>query len=110
MPSVLATLAIGATLVLGAAASPAAEPWFASDELSPNGEVSRRLWKPEFASTQAGGWRLSAGVALGLRGSLRERLGRRATPALVLALREGSSLALLPASDRTMLVWSQPIR
>ncbi len=110
MASALATLTISATLALGAGPATAAEPLFSGDDVAPNGEVSRRIWKPDFASAEAGGTRLSVGLALGLRGMVRDGLGRRATPALVMAFREGSSIALLPAGSQAMLVWSQPIR
>lgn len=99
--TVLATLALQAL-----AATPArAEPLFGADELQRNGVVSRHLWTPDFATAEAGGMRFSAGVALGLRGSLQANLGRRATPMLTMQIDRRSSLSLLPAgSSGAMLV------
>ncbi len=96
--------ATAAVLLLGAAAAQA-EPWLDADELQRNGAVSRRLWKPEATSVEWGGVRLSAGVALGLRGPLQAQLGRRHTPALTMELGARSSLSLLPGDDGAMLVW-----
>ena len=94
---------LAAWCVAGSAAW--AGPWGDSDELQRNGAVSRRLWKPEVASVEWGGMRVSAGVALGLRGPLQDQLGRRHTPALTLDLGGRSSLSLLPGNDGAMLVW-----
>lgn len=93
-----------AVLLLGAAAAQA-EPWGEGDDLQRNGAVSRRLWKPELASADIGGVRVSAGVALGLHGSLQDQLGRRHTPALTLSYGARTSLSLLPGNDGAMLVW-----
>ncbi len=82
-----------------------AEPWLDSDELQRNGAVSRRLWKPEAASATLGGMRVSAGMAIGLRGPLQANLGRRHTPALTLETGQRSSLSLLAGNDSAMLVW-----
>lgn len=82
-----------------------AAPLFGGDDLQRNGAVSRHLWKPDFATVEAGGLRVSAGVALGLRGALKSQLGRRATPMLTLELNQRSSLSLLPGdSGGAMLV------
>ena len=93
------------TLLVLASLPAAAEPWFERDDLRRNGAVSRHLWKPEMASAEWGGHRVSAGVAIGLRGAVRENLGRRVTPALTLELDRRSSLSLLPGNDGAMLVW-----
>ena len=110
MPCAPRLLLIG--LLLAAAGSASAdEPWFNGDDVHGNGEVSRRIWKPEFARAEAGGVHLSVGLAIGLRGAVRHQLGRRATPALTMELRQGTSVSLLPAGDgQAMLVWSQPLR
>lgn len=80
-------------------------PLFGGDDLQRNGAVSRHLWKPDFATVEAGGLRVSAGVALGLRGALKSQLGRRATPMLTMELSPRSSLSLLPGdSGGAMLV------
>lgn len=104
MRSGLLRRATAAALLLGSVAAQA-EPWFDKDELQRNGAVSRRLWKPDMASADWGGVRISAGVALGLRGPLQEQLGRRHTPALTLDFGARSSLSLLPGNDGAMLVW-----
>ncbi len=110
MPRALRPLLIGLLLAVAGSAS-ADEPWFSGNDVSANGEVSRRIWKPEFARAEAGGLRYSVGLAIGLRGAVRHQLGRRATPALTMELREGTSVSLLPAGDgQAMLVWSQPLR
>ena len=94
-----------AALLLCAAGAACAEPWLDTDELQRNGAVSRRLWKPEAASAAFAGMRLSAGMALGLRGPLQANLGRRHTPALTLEFGQRSSVSLLPGNDGAMLVW-----
>lgn len=100
-------LTAAALLLSGVAAH--AEPWLDSDEWQRNGAVSRRLWKPDIASADWGGVRVSAGVALGLRGPLQDQLGRRHTPALTMEFGTEfgtrSSLSLLPGNDGAMLVW-----
>lgn len=73
--------------------------------LQRNGALSRHVWQPQFAQTEIGGMRLSAGVAIGLRGSVRANLDRSVSPALVLGTGRGESLSLLPARDGAMLVW-----
>ncbi|MCW5667217.1 MAG: hypothetical protein KIT35_25550 [Piscinibacter sp.] len=104
MPCPILLRATAAVLLLGAAAAQA-EPWLDADDLQRNGAVSRRLWSPESASVTWGGVRLSAGVALGLRGPLQAQLGRRHTPALTMELGARSSVSLLPGNDGAMLVW-----
>lgn len=99
------TARLSAALLLCAGAAAQAQPWFERDDLQRNGAVSRHLWKPDMASAQWGGMRVSAGVALGLRGPLRANLGRRYTPALSVELGQRSSLSLLPGNDGAMLVW-----
>lgn len=73
--------------------------------LQRNGPLSRHVWQPAFAQTDIGGMRLSAGVAIGLRGAVKANLDRSVSPALVLGLGRGESLSLLPAHDGAMLVW-----
>lgn len=90
-------LATSVFTVLALPALPAcAAPLFGGDDLQRNGAVSRHLWKPDFATVEAGGMRISAGVALGIRGALQSQLGRRATPMLTMELGQRSSLSLLP--------------
>ncbi len=96
---------VTAAVLLLASVAAQAEPWLDSDELQRNGAVSRRLWKPDIASADWGGVRVSAGVALGLRGPLQDQLGRRHTPALTMEFGARNSLSLLPGNDGAMLVW-----
>lgn len=73
--------------------------------LERNGALSRRVWKPEFAKAEVGGLKVSAGVAIGLRGAVRANLDRSVAPALSVDLAHRGSLSLLPARDGAMLVW-----
>lgn len=80
-------------------------PLFGADDLQRNGAVSRHIWTPDFASGEVMNRRVSAGVALGLRGSIQSNLGRSVAPALTMHLQGGSSISLLPAANRgAMLV------
>src|SRR5262245_32332576 len=95
-------------VLLGAAAagSAAAAPLFGGDELERNGAISRHLWTPDLARHEIAGLRVSTGLALGLRGAIRDNLGRNVTPAIAIELRSGSTVALLPAGERgAMLVF-----
>lgn len=104
MKSLVAVASLFTLLALPALPAGAA-PLFGGDDLQRNGAVSRHLWKPDFATVEAGGFRVSAGVALGLRGALTSQLGRRATPMLTMELNPRSSLSLLPGdSGGAMLV------
>lgn len=94
-----------AVLVLLLAAAPAWARPFEIESLERNGALSRRVWEPSFAQVQVGGVKLAAGVAIGLRGPVREQLDRRIAPALSMDLNRGGSLSLLPARDGAMLVW-----
>jgi hypothetical protein len=105
MPSSPTTARLLPALLLLAGATAHAEPWFERDDLQRNGAVSRHLWQPEVASAQVAGLRVSAGVAIGLRGAVQSNLGRRYTPALTVHTGQRSSLSLLPGNDGAMLVW-----
>lgn len=97
------TLAAAALVVLCVPA--AAAPLFGDDDLQRNGAVSRHLWTPDLANGRVANFRVSAGVALGLREHLRNNLGRNVAPAFTLHLGQDSSLSLLPAGNRgAMLV------
>lgn len=87
------------------ASRPAAAADAADLGLQRNGALSRHVWQPAFAQTEIAGMRVSAGVAIGLRGSVRANLDRSASPALVFDLGRSESLSLLPAHDGAMLVW-----
>lgn len=86
-------------LLLGAAGSAAAAPVFGNDDLRRNGAVSRHVWTPDIATGEVAGLRVSAGLALGLRHTVKAQLGRSVTPALTVELQGGSSLSLLPGSE-----------
>lgn len=94
-----------AALLMCVGGAARAEPWFDSDEVQRNGAISRHIWKPDAASADLGGVRVSAGMALGLRGPLQANLGRRHTPALTVETGQRSSLSLLAGNDGAMLVW-----
>ena len=94
--------------LLGAAGQAAwAEP-SSDDEFRRNGAVSSHLWAPQAARTEVAGMPVSLGLALGLRGPLRDQLGVRVAPAVQFELDRRSSMALL-ASGRggAMLVWQR---
>jgi len=104
MRSILAPILVALTCLATCGAA-AAAPLFGDDDLQRNGAVARHVWTPNFASGEIGGMRLSAGVALGLRGPLQASLGRSVMPAITLGLRGRSSVSLLPAGGRgAMLV------
>lgn len=105
MPSPSTTARLLPALLLLAGATAHAEPWFERDDLHRNGAVSRHLWQPDAASVEVAGLRVSAGLAIGLRGATRDNLGRRYTPALTVETGQRSSLSLLPGNDGAMLVW-----
>ena len=104
MKSVFGPTLVAAVLtVICMTANPA--PLFGADELQRNGAVSRHVWTPNFATAEMGGLRVSAGIALGLKGAIQSNLGRNVTPALTLELGSRSSVSLLPAGGRgAMLV------
>lgn len=109
MRPVTAARACFLTLALAGAAGPALcdEP-SSHDEFRRNGAVSSHLWAPQATRTELAGVPTSLGVALGLRGPLRDRLGVRVAPAVHFELDRHSSMALL-ASGRggAMLVWQR---
>ncbi len=100
-------LILGSLVGLACGAAQAA-PEDASDELRRNGAVSRHLWVPEAATADVAGLRVSAGVALGLRGPLRTQLGARLAPSVQFAIDRRSSVAIL-ASGRggAAIVWQR---
>lgn len=109
MTSVAATRACFFTLLFGAAAG---SGWCgdasSDDEFRRNGAVSRHLWAPQAARTEIAGQPVAFGVALGLRGPLRDQLGVRVAPAVHFALDRRSSMALLASGKGgAMLVWQR---
>lgn len=99
--------ALPAALICSLAAPAAfAAPPIEIDGLQRNGALSRHVWRPDFARAEVGGLRVSAGVAIGLRGAVRDNLDRRVAPALSVELDRGASLSLLAGSGSgAMLVW-----
>jgi hypothetical protein len=88
-------------------ASLRAEPLSGFGELRRNGEVSTRLFVPKGASRLADE-RVSAGLAVGLKGPLRQQMGPVA-PSLSMRLSAGSKLSVLAAPGRgAMLVLQAP--
>ncbi len=80
--------------------------WLDDDEWRRNGAVSRHLWTPDAASADMAGMRVSAGLALGLRGPLRGQLGTRLAPSIHFALDRRSSVCILSSGRRgTAIVW-----
>jgi hypothetical protein len=78
---------------------PPATPLFGADDLQRNGPVPRHIWTPNFATGETVGLRVSAGLALGLRDSIRSNLGRSVASALTIGLGRASSVSLLPAAS-----------
>ena len=102
----LILLALLSLVLLGHAAVAAPQ---GESEFRRNGAVSRHLWAPEAASTELAGMRVSAGLALGLRGPLRSQLGTRLAPTISFELDRRSSVSLL-ASGRgggAAIVWQR---
>ena len=87
------------------AAGPASAGPFGIDALERNGALSRHVWEPAFAQVDVGGTKVAAGLAIGLRGPVRDQLDRRIAPALTVDLNRSGSLSLLPARDGAMLIW-----
>ncbi len=100
---------LAAACLAAVAAGACAAPEGGTDEapvLQRNGAVSRHFWSPGFASGEWGGSRFSAGLAVGLRGPVRDNLGRGVAPALSWQLEGRARLSLLARGDRgVMLVW-----
>lgn len=109
MRPVTATRACLLTLALaGASAGGWCGEASADDEFRRNGAVSRHLWAPQATRTEVGGMPVSLGVALGLRGPLRDQLGVRVAPAVHLSLDRRSSMSLLASGKGgAMLVWQR---
>jgi hypothetical protein len=84
-----------------------AEPLLAALKLRDGGGVARRVWQPDEAATTVSGMRLSAGLAMGLRGPVSATLGTRVAPAVSLEVARDASLWLLPRADGagTMVVF-----
>jgi len=93
-------------LLLAGRPAAAAPPLDVGEELRRNGAISRHFWAPEATTADVAGARVSAGVALGLRGPLRNQLGARLAPSIQFAFDRRSSLSVL-ASGRggAAIVW-----
>lgn len=88
---------------LGASAAAAAAPEREDGSLRRNGEVSRRLWTPEFAQGRG----VSVGLALGLRGAVRQHLDRPVAPAITFELGDRAQLSVIAAPNRGAMVLLQ---
>lgn len=101
--------ALCAACLAAAAAGATAAPEGGAGEapvLQRNGAVSRHFWSPAFASGEWGGSRFSAGLAVGLRGPVRDNLGGGIAPALTWQLEGRARLSVLARGERgVMLVW-----
>ena len=97
-----------AAFTLSSAAAAQAEPFGENGgSLRRHGAVSRLLWIPDGASARVDGAYLSAGLALGTRGTIRSALGP-VVPALVFETGHRTSLTLMAAGNRgAMLVWQR---
>ncbi|MED5617723.1 hypothetical protein [Ideonella sp. BN130291] len=87
-------------VVCSAAAS--AEP-VAGGDFRRNGGVSHRLYVPS-ATDGIAGPSVSAGLALGLRGVVRQQLGRRLAPTLTMGVNDSTSVSLLAAPGKGAMV------
>lgn len=88
---------------MGASAAAAAEAQREDHTFRRNGEVSRRLWTPEFAQGRG----VSVGLALGLRGAVRQHLDRKAAPAITFELGDRAQLSVIAAPNRGAMVLLQ---
>jgi hypothetical protein len=96
---------LAAAILAVVCTSAPATPLFGADDLQRNGPVSRHIWTPNFATGEAAGLRVSAGLALGLRDSIQSNLGRSVAPALTIGLGRSARVSLLPAANHgAMLV------
>jgi len=78
-------------------------------ELQRNGEVSRHLYVPSVTDALLDN-RVAAGIALGLRGTLRQQLGP-AAPAVSFDLTPNARVSVLAAPGKgAMLLLQTPIR
>jgi hypothetical protein len=94
------------TAVVAFAGSQAvAAPWLDPEKAQRQGGLSRHLWSTDLGRMDVTGVRLSAGLAVGLHGSVQAQLRRNVTPALTADLSPDSKLSFLPAGRRgAMLV------
>lgn len=100
-------IALAATLC-GLCAPSFAGPLLGGD-LQRNGAVSHRLYVPAGAATVVDS-RVGAGIALGLKGPLRQQLGA-AAPALSFGVTPGTRLSVLAVPGKgAALVLQTPIR
>jgi hypothetical protein len=106
MSSAVPALLVAAALC-GVAASLHAEPTTAATslgalgELRRNGELSRRLFVPRGAPSADE--RVSAGLAVGLKGAVRQQMGSVA-PSVSMRVSEGSKLSVLAAPGHGAMV------
>lgn len=109
LPATLCTLVALCAFAAPALAEPSSSAPLsevAKAQLSRHGTVSRHFWAPGFATTEVGGLRLAAGLAVGVRAPLRSAVGAAVVPALVLQTGSASNLTLLRAEQGgALLVW-----
>lgn len=78
-------------------------------ELQHNGEVSRRLYVPSVADALLDS-RMAAGIALGLKGPLRQQLGH-AAPAVSFDVSPNAKVSVLATPGKgAMLLLQTPVR
>jgi hypothetical protein len=107
MASAVPAIAVAAALC-GFCTLSSAGPLLAG-ELQRNGEVSRRLYVPSAANAMFDDG-VVAGIALGLKGALRQQLGP-AAPVVSFDITPSAKLSVLAAPGKgTMLVLQTPIR
>jgi len=98
--------AVPAIAVIAAAlcgiSAPVAAQSLPVGELRHNGELSRRLFVPS-ATASVGSERVSAGLALGLKGPVRQQMGRVA-PAVTIDMSPSSKLSILGAPGKGAMV------
>jgi hypothetical protein len=107
MASAVPAIAVAAALC-GICTPSSAGPFLAG-ELQRNGAVSHRLYVPSAANAMFDD-RVAAGVALGLKGPLRQQLGP-AAPVVSFDLTPSAKLSVLASPGKgTMLVLQTPFR
>jgi hypothetical protein len=82
-----------------ACAAASAEP-VAGGDFRRNGGVSHRLYVPSATDGKS----VAAGVALGLRGVVRQQLGQRLAPTVTMGLNRSTSVSVLAAPGKGAMV------
>lgn len=95
-----------AIVLAGSCRAAQAAPEVLGGELRSHGEVSRRLWVPSLGEGARHG-PVSAGLALGLKGPVRQQMGRSLAPAVTLRLNADAQLSLVAAPGKGAMVLLQ---